>query len=196
MKSAFSHRHLLPAATLAALSALSVGIGGYASAGRPQATATAIAPPTIPQTPSAASETAPLDLQSPPITITFDLENYEWQNRILLVFAPSAADARYRQQMALWAEASAWEFDDRELIVVSVLADSGGFVDGDRLDPTAGENLRQIFGVATNQFRTILVGKDGWEKRRDLSPVSAFVVFEEIDAMPMRQQEMRERGYL
>ena len=39
-------------------------------------------------------------------------------------------------------------------------------------------------------FRVILVGKDGGVKRQDTTPVRATTIFEQIDAMPMRQQEM------
>ncbi|MCS4120976.1 hypothetical protein GGP45_001318 [Salinibacter ruber] len=42
-------------------------------------------------------------------------------------------------------------------------------------------------------FRVVLVGKDGTEKRREAEPVSARSVFDTIDAMPMRQREMREQ---
>jgi hypothetical protein len=38
----------------------------------------------------------------------------------------------------------------------------------------------------------ILVGKDGTEKRRNAAPVTARSIFDTIDAMPMRQREMRE----
>jgi len=50
------------------------------------------------------------------------------------------------------------------------------------------------FGVAHSAFRTVLVGKDGAEKRRDAAPVTARSLFDTIDAMPMRQREMREGG--
>jgi hypothetical protein len=39
-----------------------------------------------------------------------------------------------------------------------------------------------------------LVGKDGGVKRQDTKPVKATAIFEQIDAMPMRQQEMQQRG--
>jgi hypothetical protein len=37
------------------------------------------------------------------------------------------------------------------------------------------------------------VGKDGTVKRRSEAPVPLSQVFEQIDSMPMRQREMRER---
>jgi hypothetical protein len=39
----------------------------------------------------------------------------------------------------------------------------------------------------------ILVGKDGAEKQRSQTPIDLAMLFRTIDAMPMRQQEMRSR---
>jgi hypothetical protein len=39
----------------------------------------------------------------------------------------------------------------------------------------------------------ILVGKDGTEKRREQTPIELADIFNQIDAMPMRQQEMKQR---
>ncbi|MCC5669889.1 DUF4174 domain-containing protein [Nostoc sp. CHAB 5784] len=49
------------------------------------------------------------------------------------------------------------------------------------------------FGVDKENFRIILVGKDGGVKRQDTTPVQPTAIFKQIDAMPMRQQEMQER---
>ena len=43
-------------------------------------------------------------------------------------------------------------------------------------------------------FAAVLVGKDGGEKFRSEGPVSPEVLFEIIDAMPMRRREMRDPG--
>ncbi len=43
------------------------------------------------------------------------------------------------------------------------------------------------------QFCIILLVKDGTQKRRDEFPVEPAVIFAQIDAMPMRQQEMRSK---
>lgn len=42
-------------------------------------------------------------------------------------------------------------------------------------------------------FVLVLVGKDGGEKYRTSQPVPAATLFDIIDAMPMRQQEMRRK---
>lgn len=48
------------------------------------------------------------------------------------------------------------------------------------------------YNIDANDFSVILLGKDGGEKLRKKSFVSAAELFSLIDAMPMRQQEIRE----
>jgi hypothetical protein len=62
---------------------------------------------------------------------------------------------------------------------------------GTPLDTTSIERRRRRYEVPDDGFAVVLVGKDGTEKRRDLSPVPVAPIFETIDAMPMRQREMR-----
>ena len=54
------------------------------------------------------------------------------------------------------------------------------------------EALRERFGVAPDEFAVVLVGKDGGEKLRKNDLLTMRELFATIDAMPMRQREMRE----
>jgi predicted outer membrane lipoprotein len=49
------------------------------------------------------------------------------------------------------------------------------------------------YKVDASRFAIILVGKDGGEKFRSYKPVACDSIFAIIDAMPMRQAEMRNR---
>lgn len=130
---------------------------------------------------------------SPPVVIskqavikskkTMNLNSYQWKNRLLLVFAPSENNADYQQQIQLLQGQQA-SLDERNLIVIDVL--NANYEDLAK--------LRKQFNVNPQEFRVILVGKDGTAKRRDSSPVSPKTIFETIDAMPMRQQEMRQNN--
>ena len=60
------------------------------------------------------------------------------------------------------------------------------------LTTAAVRRLYDRFSVGPGEFRVVLVGKDGTEKRRDPEPVTARSLFDTIDAMPMRQREMRQ----
>ena len=139
------------------------------------------------QSPEIASVAASPDRSQ---AIAFKLSDYQWQNRVLLVFAPSAGSADYRQQMQAWQAAAAGT-DDRDLKLVQILGTGESQVDGRSLSSASAESLRQQFGIPPEAFAAMLVGKDGTEKQRSLTPIDLAVLFRTIDAMPMRQREMR-----
>lgn len=103
--------------------------------------------------------------------------------RRLLVFAPSRDDARFRRQDALLARAQA-AFRDRDLVRTDVI---GGGPDAAR--------LRARYRVRPGGFRVVLVGRDGHVAYAGPSPVPPGEITGRIDAMPMRRQEMRQRGH-
>jgi len=54
------------------------------------------------------------------------------------------------------------------------------------------DNLYQTYTIIPNEpFTIILIGKDGGEKYRSNSILTADRLFAMVDAMPMRQSEMR-----
>ncbi len=123
---------------------------------------------------------------------SFSLSSQKDQNRILLVFAPNAQNSNYQKQMQLFAREEA-AFRDRDLILVQVLAKGESQVNGQEIDQASVAKLRDRFRFGAGDFRVILIGKDGGEKRSDATPVTPKAIFSEIDAMPMRRQEMRSR---
>ncbi|MEH2303435.1 DUF4174 domain-containing protein [Nostoc sp.] len=124
---------------------------------------------------------------------SFNLSSQKWKNRVLLVFAPSVDNHTYQQQMQLLQEHNSG-FADRDLVLVQVLATDESYANRQPIDESSAAKLRDRFGVDKENFRVILVGKDGGVKRSDATPVQATAIFKEIDAMPMRQQEMQKRG--
>lgn len=121
---------------------------------------------------------------------SFNLSSQKWQNRVLLVFAPSVDNLSYQQQMQILQEQKNG-FTDRDLVLVQVLATDKSYANGQPIDESSAAKLRDRFGVDQENFQVILVGKDGGVKRQDTTPVQVEAIFEQIDAMPMRQQEMR-----
>ena len=65
--------------------------------------------------------------------------------------------------------------------------------DIDIIQVKEGGNLLSQYGVTSNQFTIILIGKDGGEKFRSLKPETTETLFTIIDAMPMRRSEMKNR---
>ncbi|MDF5715077.1 MAG: DUF4174 domain-containing protein [Rhizonema sp. NSF051] len=121
---------------------------------------------------------------------SFSLSTQKWKNRVLLIFAPSSQSQAYQQQMRLFAQHKPG-FSERDLVVVRVLTEGTSYAEGQQIDEASATRLRDRFGIGKGDFRVILVGKDGGTKRRDGNPIQASAIFNEIDAMPMRRQEMR-----
>ncbi|MBD1870505.1 DUF4174 domain-containing protein [Cyanobacteria bacterium FACHB-471] len=123
-------------------------------------------------------------------SVEFNLSDYQWQHRILLVFAPSIGSSDYQQQMQAW-QADVAGTDERDLKLVQVWETGESQVNGQPISSASVERLRQQFEITPEEFAVILVGKDGTEKQRSQTPIDLAVLFRTIDAMPMRQQEMR-----
>jgi hypothetical protein len=122
-------------------------------------------------------------------TSAFAMQGYKWKNRPLLVFAP-APDSRKltRQRRVFVGEAAG--FRERDIVVVSIVGGQTWTWLGGGPGLTA-DQLRSRFGVGRREFRAILVGKDGGVKISSSEPLTKQRLFSTIDAMPMRQQEMR-----
>lgn len=118
-----------------------------------------------------------------------NLQSYQWKNRLLLVSAPSENTLEYQQQMQLFSNQTA-EFVDRDLLLIELFANGTSRINGNEINLEDVTQIKQQFNIG-NEFSVILVGKDGTAKRRETTPVEPTAIFQQIDAMPMRQQEMR-----
>jgi len=118
------------------------------------------------------------------------LDAYKWKNRLLLVFAPNENSSAYQRQMQLLQRQQAG-IEERDMLVFELVAQGTSRVNGQSLNAEEAAKMRKRFNVGSQDFNVILVGKDGTSKRRDRAPVSPEVIFREIDAMPMRRQEMK-----
>lgn len=99
-------------------------------------------------------------------------------HRYILVFGAAAGDPLVKKQLELLSHNGAG-LKERDLILHSYLGE----------DP----QFKQL-NVQAKHFCVILVGKDGFEKFRSAKPVTAEQLYRLIDAMPMRQAEMKSRG--
>lgn len=101
------------------------------------------------------------------------LAPYLWSRRVLLLFADSMADPKLQAQQAdLTAHAA--DLTERDMVVIM------------SADPALRQQVR-----APDGFAVVLVGKDGGVKLRRTSPVPFKELAATVDAMPMRQDEMR-----
>ncbi len=112
-----------------------------------------------------------------------------WEKRVLLIFAPNQRHAVYRQQVAE-IEAVGAGLRERDMTVIETLADGSVAIDGQARESPAASFYRR-FAVDTDEFRAILVGKDGTVKLDRDDPVTSEDLFDLIDSMPMRRRELR-----
>ncbi len=121
------------------------------------------------------------------------LENHRWEHRLLLVFSPRADDIRARELDGK-LESRACELADRDLVIGRFSMFGDARLGDQALSPESAAQIRNDFNVDFGDFVVILVGKDGYEKRRDKELPDLDAIFEQIDGMPMRRAEMRARG--
>jgi hypothetical protein len=122
-----------------------------------------------------------------------NLKQYQWQNRLLLIFAPSEdypayrllADELRRQQDGVY---------DRDVLVFSLLEKGQSRLGDASLDQATGETLRKRFSIKQGTFAVILIGKDGGEKLSREEDTTLGEIFGLIDTMPMRQSEVRRKN--
>lgn len=117
-------------------------------------------------------------------------EDYLWQNRLVLVFSPRADNGQLLRQREILAEA-AEGLKDREIVNWEFVYLDSVNVDGKQKVHLSTNPFYSEYDVAYRDFTFILIGKDGEVKMRENKPVEAEKLFEIIDAMPMRQREMR-----
>ncbi|MEC8253588.1 MAG: CIA30 family protein [Planctomycetota bacterium] len=126
----------------------------------------------------------------------FDLGALRDARRPLVVFAANAQDPRAVQQLAA-AQRDADGFEEREITLVVVYDDGAAFAGSRPLSVKDSAALRDRFARnrkgATDGFTALLIGKDGGVKRTAHEPLAAADLFAQIDQMPMRRREVRER---
>ena len=103
------------------------------------------------------------------------LENFEWTQRPIVIFANSDKDPNFISQMEFLSE-DINALKERDIIV---LVDT---------KPNNSSSLRKR--LRPHGFALILIGKDGQVKLRKPSPWNIREIARVIDKMPIRQQEI------
>jgi hypothetical protein len=122
-----------------------------------------------------------------------DLKQYQWKNRLLLLYSPSPMNPAY-QALRRELQEQAGGVRERDLLVFHVLEPGKSFMDGREISPAGAKSLRQHFRIEPGAFTVVLVGKDGGVKLKRADGVALADIFGLIDSMPMRQQEMQKKG--
>ncbi len=121
------------------------------------------------------------------------LERFRHRQRLLLVFAASFEDGLAEAELG-HLSGHRLELVRRDVTLVLVPADGLGRAGDEVIGPATCRWLHERFGLEASQFALVLVGKDGTEKLRQTGRADLAEILAAIDAMPMRQQEIRQRG--
>ncbi|MDH3876979.1 MAG: DUF4174 domain-containing protein [Desulfobacterales bacterium] len=133
-----------------------------------------------------------LTICAPEKTMSMDLTQFQWKNRLLFLFAPDGNHPLFKNlQNQIMAQKA--EVEDRDLVVFEVPAQGPSRMNAAPIDPQVADSIRDHFAIPRNTFSLILVGKDGSIKLKRNDPVDIGAVFELIDSMPMRQNEIRQK---
>lgn len=119
-----------------------------------------------------------------------NLLEHRWEQRVILVFAPTPEHPRATRQTNLLTEAAA-EVTERDLVLYQLYPKKGISPDGLTIRTEEVGEWFQQFRIEKNEFTFILIGKDGGEKLRSNEVVKLEDLWALIDGMPMRQAEMR-----
>jgi hypothetical protein len=117
-----------------------------------------------------------------------ELSDYLWQRRPLLLFAPSESDPRLVETMRR-IEASRCDFMDRDIVLGRIVTEGTSTLDGHVVDTEQVRQLVSEFGIGSDSFTVVLIGKDGSEKLRVANVPDLQAIYAVIDGMPMRARE-------
>lgn len=122
-----------------------------------------------------------------------NLKKHQWKNRIIIVLNNSTKNENFKNQIS---ELKSHEkgLKERKLLIYHIeprryrigLNGSDNWVES--------EKLYQEFGHSDKAFKVILIGLDGGIKLEQNEFLSADKLFSIIDAMPMRKNEIRNKG--
>lgn len=118
----------------------------------------------------------------------FSLDNYQWKNRVILIVA-DGTNTLLRNQTELFL-LDKKGLSERDLLIFAVGENHiSEIIDGNEFPIPV--TFKESLSINNNSFEVILIGKDGGIKLREKSPITRQRLYGTIDAMPMRQAEMR-----
>jgi hypothetical protein len=122
-----------------------------------------------------------------------DLTQFKWKNRLLFLFAPDRSHPFYKHIHRQIIDQKS-EVEDRDLVIFSVLLQGPSQMNTTAIDRQKADSIRDQFMIPPQEFSLILIGKDGGIKLKRNDQVDLAAVFELIDSMPMRRNEMRQQN--
>lgn len=120
-----------------------------------------------------------------------DPGQYLWKNRLLIVVSPGSDLPDASEQYRMFAK-NPEENKDRELLLLTLTRQH--LWNGNTLTSTPPIRWRTHFQIPPEFSGVLLIGKDGKVKLRQEGLTTPRSVYEQIDQMPMRRQEIKKRN--
>lgn len=136
-----------------------------------------------------------------PFTMMFlgaqNLEGFRWQNRIVIVKSNLGATSQYQKQLQEFENAQA-ELSERKMVAFYITDESYKMIDYTKGAASKSDKLSTLFAndVLNKQhdFEVVLIGLDGGVKLRQTELLTKEQLFQLIDSMPMRANEIKRRN--
>jgi len=116
------------------------------------------------------------------------LSPFKWKNRVLLVFSES--QEKITKQKTMWFE-DRKGLEGRDLVIFEFNNKHGKTPDHVMLKAKQVNWFYDNYNSEKLEFKVLLIGKDGGVKLEETDYLSKQKLFSTIDAMPMRQREMK-----
>ncbi|WKV11938.1 DUF4174 domain-containing protein [Marivirga harenae] len=119
------------------------------------------------------------------------LDDFQWENRLLIIYTREVKSSQLDNQLAEIIRNNEG-YNVRDLKVI-LLRDRQVKVWNSEKDNALNfdQTMKELNIDQSILYYNLLIGKDGGVKSRRISPITNKKLFETIDAMPMRQREMR-----
>ncbi|AXT55771.1 DUF4174 domain-containing protein [Aquimarina sp. AD1] len=125
----------------------------------------------------------------PILSFSQDLDKHRWEDRLILVLADSYKNPKLVKQLKEFKNKSK-SLEERKLIVYQITPTS--YQTGiDKNTSTKSNAVYKEYNPSNEDFKIILIGLDGGIKLKSNKVLLSTQIFDQIDQMPMRRQELR-----
>lgn len=120
------------------------------------------------------------------------LDDFQWKNRLLIIYTADQKSTQLDEQLAEITQIQNG-YDERDLKVIILKNQKVEIWNSNQNHQLDIEQIIKELNIDEDKpYQNLLIGKDGGVKLKSNSPFSNEKLFRTIDAMPMRQREMRD----
>ncbi|AXT53699.1 DUF4174 domain-containing protein [Aquimarina sp. BL5] len=128
----------------------------------------------------------------PIVSFSQDLNQHQWKDRVILVLADSYKNSQLTKQLSEFST-KVNDLQERKLVVYRIVPSS--YQKGiKKSDIIKNNTLYTKYNSSNEDFKIILIGLDGGAKLESNKVISSSQIFDQIDQMPMRRQELRTKN--